>query len=104
MELKQFRHSKTGKEIHRPRASPPIQPTSGFIGRHGMKSAEPCRFWTLPRSGHPINTRVETPGGVRSEEHTSELQSHHDLVCRLLLEKKKKIHKKNNIRSKNTPK
>src|SRR5437773_8478684 len=25
---------------------------------------------------------------VRSEEHTSELQSHHDLVCRLLLEKK----------------
>src|SRR5437773_6118666 len=26
---------------------------------------------------------------VRSEEHTSELQSHHDLVCRLLLEKKK---------------
>src|SRR5437773_3770223 len=28
----------------------------------------------------------------RSEEHTSELQSHHDLVCRLLLEKKKKTH------------
>src|SRR5438034_2611051 len=30
----------------------------------------------------------------RSEEHTSELQSHSDLVCRLLLEKKKKIKKK----------
>src|SRR5438034_7241904 len=28
----------------------------------------------------------------RSEEHTSELQSHSDLVCRLLLEKKKKTH------------
>src|SRR5437773_8925117 len=28
-------------------------------------------------------------GQGRSEEHTSELQSHHDLVCRLLLEKKK---------------
>src|SRR5437773_8090008 len=27
-------------------------------------------------------------GALRSEEHTSELQSHHDLVCRLLLEKK----------------
>src|SRR5471032_524220 len=27
--------------------------------------------------------------GARSEEHTSELQSHHDLVCRLLLERKK---------------
>src|SRR5437773_3213916 len=31
---------------------------------------------------------------ARSEEHTSELQSHHDLVCRLLLEKKKKINNK----------
>src|SRR5438132_9971668 len=31
----------------------------------------------------------------RSEEHTSELQSHSDLVCRLLLEKKKKITKNN---------
>src|SRR5260221_10665525 len=29
-------------------------------------------------------------GCSRSEEHTSELQSHSDLVCRLLLEKKKK--------------
>src|SRR5260221_8176916 len=29
-------------------------------------------------------------GSMRSEEHTSELQSHSDLVCRLLLEKKKK--------------
>ena len=29
----------------------------------------------------------------RSEEHTSELQSHSDLVCRLLLEKKKNNHK-----------
>src|SRR5438132_3007564 len=31
--------------------------------------------------------------GKRSEEHTSELQSHSDLVCRLLLEKKKKTKK-----------
>src|SRR5438034_8845733 len=35
----------------------------------------------------------------RSEEHTSELQSHSDLVCRLLLEKKKrkKIYRQQNI-------
>src|SRR5947208_10545037 len=31
--------------------------------------------------------------GIRSEEHTSELQSPDHLVCRLLLEKKKKSHK-----------
>ena len=32
----------------------------------------------------------ELPALIRSEEHTSELQSHSELVCRLLLEKKKK--------------
>src|SRR5438034_6927106 len=34
--------------------------------------------------------RLRFPLKPRSEEHTSELQSHSDLVCRLLLEKKKK--------------
>src|SRR5438034_6988235 len=40
----------------------------------------------------PGPTILSTRGtvAVRSEEHTSELQSHSDLVCRLLLEKKKK--------------
>src|SRR6266571_707563 len=33
---------------------------------------------------------MASAGSVRSEEHTSELQSHVNLVCRLLLEKKKK--------------
>src|SRR5260221_7196230 len=43
-------------------------------------------------SGHSAGFELETPAeaGARSEEHTSELQSHSDLVCRLLLEKKKK--------------
>src|SRR5437773_9691726 len=41
----------------------------GFLGRNVLGSGFDCD---------------------RSEEHTSELQSHHDLVCRLLLEKKKK--------------
>src|SRR5438132_5775969 len=39
---------------------------------------------------------------VRSEEHTSELQSHSDLVCRLLLEKKKKSTTKKNQRKQET--
>src|SRR5438034_7185274 len=38
--------------------------------------------------------RQRNIGSSRSEEHTSELQSHSDLVCRLLLEKKKKKKKK----------
>src|SRR5260370_14026326 len=45
--------------------------------------------------GHPVVARKDTLAyragklGERSEEHTSELQSHLNLVCRLLLEKKK---------------
>src|SRR4051812_49490797 len=40
---------------------------------------------------HAAGTMTVTPatGLIRSEEHTSELQSHVNLVCRLLLEKKK---------------
>src|SRR3989454_2333341 len=38
----------------------------------------------------PGGSGVFTAGGTRSEEHTSELQSPCNLVCRLLLEKKKK--------------
>src|SRR2546430_8124570 len=37
-------------------------------------------------------------GTKRSEEHTSELQSQSNLVCRLLLEKKKKTHQADNLR------
>src|SRR5689334_24844023 len=38
----------------------------------------------------PENLLLQLPGVARSEEHTSELQSQFHLVCRLLLEKKKK--------------
>src|SRR5437667_5695517 len=41
------------------------------------------------RADAGARVRDEECQGGRSEEHTSELQSHHDLVCRLLLEKKK---------------
>src|SRR5437588_8605470 len=48
-----------------------------------------------PRSEAWARTALApAPGGMRSEEHTSELQSHSDLVCRLLLEKKKKKNQK----------
>src|SRR5438034_6553128 len=43
----------------------------------------------------PVLNKIDLPGAEperrRSEEHTSELQSHSDLVCRLLLEKKKDL-------------
>src|SRR5438132_4879515 len=52
------------------------------------------------RSRRPASSGLDKPRRrrrARSEEHTSELQSHSDLVCRLLLEKKKK--KKNTTHS-----
>src|SRR5437588_6527836 len=62
--------------------------SSGPAGR----SSAPAR---APERGRRCTRRVQcqrryAASAERSEEHTSELQSHSDLVCRLLLEKKKK--------------
>src|SRR5688572_32178373 len=61
-------------------------------GRAGGRAA-PRACSSAVRAGARAAPRsVLRPGGVvwRSEEHTSELQSQSNLVCRLLLEKKKK--------------
>src|SRR5436190_15713253 len=60
---------------------------------HGVARGRPARGGAR-RHGGPAVRLVP----ARSEEHTSELQSHSDLVCRLLLEKKKKKTIKNNTR------
>src|SRR5437773_8597839 len=72
---------------------------SGGRGRAGQDDVDAA----APRARLQLGDQrgaVARPGGserrgidhhdarYRSEEHTSELQSHHDLVCRLLLEKK----------------
>src|SRR5260370_4656659 len=51
---------------------------------HGLRFDASGRCVLIPANG--IGAPV--PDGFRSEEHTSELQSHLNLVCRLLLEKK----------------
>src|SRR3712207_8654103 len=65
-----------------PRGS--VDRSSGGPGVPGPPSA---RF-----RERPFSTPWRARPGRRSEEHTSELQSRQYLVCRLLLEKKKKIH------------
>src|SRR5690242_20765979 len=57
-------------------------------GQQFEKAASPSPY--SPNDGPCLSI------GVRSEEHTSELQSHVNLVCRLLLEKKKKETMKTN--------
>src|SRR5260221_8964868 len=68
----------------RPPSAP--QPESSAPRRSRQQQPKWARNWltTVRRS-----SRLVKPESVRSEEHTSELQSHSDLVCRLLLEKKK---------------
>src|SRR5688572_32222675 len=53
--------------------------------QHGVKKRK-------PNAPQQVGRRISRPD--RSEEHTSELQSQSNLVCRLLLEKKKKTKKK----------
>src|SRR5437667_12564957 len=56
-----------------------------------LHDALPIATTARTTSASPAAARglLTVPVTGRSEEHTSELQSHHDLVCRLLLEKKK---------------
>src|SRR5215204_7210296 len=73
--------------IRRPPRSTLFPYTTLFRSVRHQREPDFCRRWNHG-------------AGYRSEEHTSELQSHSDLVCRLLLEKKKKtnnyylVHKK----------
>src|SRR6266511_5586336 len=68
--------------IRRPPRSILFPYTTLFRPHAGAARGGPGRLADLP------------PRPVRSEEHTSELQSRENLVCRLLLEKKKKVNNK----------
>src|SRR5699024_11705215 len=75
-------NSKTKIHNH---SSTNAQPTSYPIGNR-LNSSCYCFSW----NGNNCRSRKSDSKSLRSEEHTSELQSRFDLVCRLLLEKKKK--------------
>src|SRR2546421_13117443 len=73
---------------------------AGSIPTGELKSIKgtPFDFTSAFRIGERINEDdQQLKFGKRSEEHTSELQSRSDLVCRLLLEKKKKRKRKHMI-------
>src|SRR2546427_52309 len=73
--------------IRRPPRSTLFPYTTLFRSRSGRRGARPAP----PGRLRPHSRWCPRPGGQsRSEEHTSELQSQSNLVCRLLLEKKKK--------------
>src|SRR5690606_40118129 len=75
---------------------PAGEPEQAFAGRCDRKHPAPGIVGVLVIQQHDIDQRmvefvdmIEIDRRPRSEEHTSELQSRENLVCRLLLEKKK---------------
>src|SRR2546427_1289799 len=67
--------------LRRPLEHAPHQPGEPCLGPRRVERGEPHL---------PVEPRLMRRHESRSEEHTSELQSQSNLVCRLLLEKKKK--------------
>src|SRR5436190_9585770 len=79
--------------IRRPPRSTLFPYTTLFRSAHAAALARRARRAARPGLRRVLRRPQRAPGVAhgdgRSEEHTSELQSHSDLVCRLLLEKKK---------------
>src|SRR5207237_4221279 len=79
---------KAGRRVARARL-----PRAAAIGSARERNRRACRGRTAPESAGARRSRCgfSPPQYLRSEEHTSELQSHLNLVCRVLLEKKNKM-------------
>src|SRR5437773_8385284 len=86
----------SGLSVHRSPTTPGRQPGDHRPGRpalHTTSAALAASCTAISNAariddGSAIPFPAMSNAVPRSEEHTSELQSHHDLVCRLLLEKK----------------
>src|SRR5215475_7134735 len=65
---------------------PPTKYVSGSVNLAASENTRPIAIACWRK----IASAISSPCSPRSEEHTSELQSRENLVCRLLLEKKKK--------------
>src|SRR2546430_15827141 len=101
MEIADLRHAKAARSRERPRSAGGV-PAGAERGR--ARDARHDLSLRLDGEQSPENRDAahetdgavdgidDQPGACRSEEHTSELQSQSNLVCRLLLEKKKVTH------------
>src|SRR5690242_18889041 len=67
----------------------PTRRSSDLVLQVGRATSGGFFRWRAGNSGRDTKAECHYRAFCRSEEHTSELQSHVNLVCRLLLEKKK---------------
>src|SRR5439155_3973487 len=98
-----FYSPRTHRDLHSfpTRRSSDLRPIGAAVGDDGDGGSRRLRHDRVeggPRApeevGHALALGKRKLADARSEEHTSELQSRGHLVCRLLLEKKKKNYKK----------
>src|SRR5690348_18071883 len=80
------------------RSTPPLPPNYRLLGPVATGG-----MGAVYKIEHLITKRIEAMKVLRSEEHTSELQSPVHLVCRRLLEKKKKTQTNNPLTNTTTP-
>src|SRR5438034_4370305 len=99
-------HTRKGRAARPPRGTPAAtcsrprgERSARSVAGPAARSAPADRWRTVRPPAVDTRPPRRAAAPPRSEEHTSELQSHSDLVCRLLLEKKKqyKMHKKRRI-------
>src|SRR5205807_10047527 len=74
-----------------PRTRSFAEMTNGRLVHFGLWTTQPCHTSGFAQHSRDYDAKRLAVQEPRSEEHTSELQSPCNLVCRLLLEKKKKI-------------
>src|SRR2546430_8816175 len=84
--------------IRRPPRSTLFPYTTLFRSRCARYTFGPTALLDFGLKAFPVPNRSRSPRTSRSEEHTSELQSQSNLVCRLLLEKKKKTQNKKSLK------
>src|SRR3712207_8230835 len=77
--------------LFRSRRRPDEGPADGHLAADGARGALRTRHRLLEADRRPEDPADQPWGEERSEEHTSELQSRQYIVCRLLLEKKKRV-------------
>src|SRR5436309_11410844 len=83
-------HTHQGQDVLAGEGTPLVAPHRGYIKYIGDQPGGAGIYIVMHASGTSYDFAL-----MRSEEHTSELQSRENLVCRLLLEKKKKNNKYN---------
>jgi len=88
-------HPEANEEVD-PQAKRTIVRLEGFDRRYAEVAPKTARTIAVAILEHCLWYFVRDQG-ARSEEHTSELQSHHELVCRLLLARKKKSTRKRDV-------